>query len=129
MRTTVDLPDELYRTLKARAALRGVTLRELIQDLIEQGLGAAEPRRGPAERPDPPVALPSRGRTITFSPEDIHRLEEEDDLEPGLRASMSREGTGPTPTSRPSPRRQGPGWSASTPIARYPGLAWLHLEP
>ncbi|MBI3926759.1 MAG: ribbon-helix-helix protein, CopG family [Armatimonadetes bacterium] len=31
MRTTIDLPDDLYRTLKARAALNRVTLRELIR--------------------------------------------------------------------------------------------------
>ncbi len=81
MRTTIDIPDELYRTLKARAAISGVTLRELIQGLIEQGLGAtgAQPARG--ERPDPPVAIPSRGRTISITADDIHRLEEEDDLE------------------------------------------------
>jgi hypothetical protein len=38
MRTTVDLPDDLYRALKARAALSGTTMRELIRRLIEQGL-------------------------------------------------------------------------------------------
>lgn len=81
MRTTIDLPDELYRTLKARAAISGVTLRELIQGLIEQGLGAAGPPPASGERPDPPVAIPSSGRTISFTSEDIHRLEEEDDLE------------------------------------------------
>ncbi len=34
MRTTVDLPDDLYRQAKAEAALRGTPVR----DLIEEGL-------------------------------------------------------------------------------------------
>jgi len=81
MRTTVDLPDELYRTLKTRAAISGVTLRELIRGLIEQGLSEAGQQPASGERPDPPVIVPSTGRTISFTPEDIHRLEEEEDLE------------------------------------------------
>ncbi len=81
MRTTIDLPDELYRTLKARAAISGVTLRELVQGLIEQGLGSTGPQDASGARPDPPVAIPSSGRTISITPADIHRLEEEDDLE------------------------------------------------
>jgi hypothetical protein len=36
-----ELPEELYRTLKARAALGGITLRELVQRLIEAGAGLA----------------------------------------------------------------------------------------
>lgn len=30
MRTTIDIPDDLYRELKVQAATRGVTLREII---------------------------------------------------------------------------------------------------
>lgn len=43
MRTTLDLPDELMRHLKARAALEGRSLRDLLQDLIERGLRAPKP--------------------------------------------------------------------------------------
>jgi hypothetical protein len=35
MRTTIDLPENLYRTLKARAGLSGITMRQLVQQLIE----------------------------------------------------------------------------------------------
>ncbi|WP_077033702.1 hypothetical protein [Pelomonas sp. KK5] len=38
MRTTLDLPDELLRHLKARAALEGRSLRDLTLQLIERGL-------------------------------------------------------------------------------------------
>ena len=43
MRTTFDLPDELMRHLKARAALEGRSLRDLALDLIERGLRAPAP--------------------------------------------------------------------------------------
>jgi len=47
-----ELPEELYRTLKARAALGGITLRELVQRLIEAGAelaggGAVSKHRSP----------------------------------------------------------------------------------
>ena len=46
MRTTFDLPDELMRHLKARAALEGRSLRDLTLELIERGMRA------------PPIAAP-----------------------------------------------------------------------
>jgi hypothetical protein len=57
MRTTLDLPDPLLRQLKAKAALEGMTLKELMRSLVERGL------REPIEAsPAPAVArtaLPS----------------------------------------------------------------------
>ena len=38
MRTTLDLPDETFRQLKAQAALRGLELKELVTQLIQRGL-------------------------------------------------------------------------------------------
>lgn len=42
MRTTLDIPDVLYRRVKAEAALRGLTIREVTADLyrrwLEEGL-------------------------------------------------------------------------------------------
>ena len=82
MRTTIDLPDELYRTLKARAAINGITMRELVQQLIEQALSSAAPAADPKQHQDPPVIIPSTGQPLPdLSPEAMHRLEEEDDLE------------------------------------------------
>ena len=40
MRTSLDFPDHLFRHLKARAALEGTTLRDLVLSLIERGLNA-----------------------------------------------------------------------------------------
>jgi hypothetical protein len=38
MRTTVDLPDHLYRELKVLAATRGMPLRDVVQEFVELGL-------------------------------------------------------------------------------------------
>lgn len=40
MRTTVDLPDTLFRKTKVAAALRGVTLKEVIIRAIEKEVNA-----------------------------------------------------------------------------------------
>ena len=56
MRTTIDLPDPIFRLVKARAALEGRTLKQLLAEYVEQGLARQAPlpcrsrRRG-----DPPV--------------------------------------------------------------------------
>ena len=56
MRTTIELPDALYRQLKAHAALQGVPMKDLVLAFVERGLrappGAAE-APGPAQRPLP----------------------------------------------------------------------------
>ena len=38
MRTTVDLPDPLFRQVKSVAALRGSTLKEFIKDALQQAI-------------------------------------------------------------------------------------------
>jgi len=38
MRTTVDLSDPLFRQVKPVAALRGLTLKEFIQDALQQAV-------------------------------------------------------------------------------------------
>jgi hypothetical protein len=72
MRTTIELPDELLRQLKVRAALDGVTLKELVTRYVADGLAqgmraddggfdAPTTRR----RGDLPITIPARGRNIT----------------------------------------------------------------
>ena len=43
MRTTLDLPDPLFRRLKARAALEGLSLKDLIADYVSAGLSREPP--------------------------------------------------------------------------------------
>ncbi|MGH9414942.1 MAG: hypothetical protein ACRD0Y_14525 [Terriglobales bacterium] len=45
MRTTVDIPDALYRQLKAKAASAGQPVKALILAGVERELGGEKPRR------------------------------------------------------------------------------------
>lgn len=42
MRTSLDIPDPLFRHLKARAAMQGITLRELMLSLVARGLNTVD---------------------------------------------------------------------------------------
>ncbi len=42
MRTTIDLPDDLFRKLKSEAAIRGTSLKELITDAVRHEIGMSE---------------------------------------------------------------------------------------
>ena len=58
MRTTLDLPDDLLRQLKAQAALEGTTLKQLVLTLIERGMNApAHANPGSARSALPNLAL------------------------------------------------------------------------
>lgn len=51
MLTTLDLPDETFRQLKAQAALRGLKLKELVTQLIQRGLPAGANAPLPQQQP------------------------------------------------------------------------------
>ena len=44
MRTTLELPDPLFARLKARAASEHLTLKQLLQSYVEQGLNTMPER-------------------------------------------------------------------------------------
>jgi hypothetical protein len=84
MRTSLDLPDPLFKHLKARAALEGRTLRELVIELVEKGLNAqevADPQQRLMARPlivsDLPWAVPLHQMNNT----ELQALAHEDDDE------------------------------------------------
>ena len=81
MRTTVDLPDSLYRQLKARAALSGLKVRELITRYLEQGLSALPEQLPARTRSEPPVAVPPTGAPIpALSRSQMRRIDEDEEL-------------------------------------------------
>ena len=43
MRTTIDLPEDLFRRVKSTAALRGETLREFIRAAVEREISTEMP--------------------------------------------------------------------------------------
>lgn len=58
MRTTIELPDTLYRQIKARAALEGLPVKALVRDLLQRGLATGAGGRGaaaPSGRSTPPT--------------------------------------------------------------------------
>ncbi len=67
MRTTIDLPDELFRQAKARAALSGLKLKELITRFVEEGLrrsSTSKPEARRRARSKLPIARAATGRTL-----------------------------------------------------------------
>lgn len=64
MRTTLDLPDETFRRLKAQAAYSGLKLKALVAQYIERGLAAGPDASAPESsraRPPIPVARKADG--------------------------------------------------------------------
>lgn len=51
MKATIDIPDDLYRQVKAKSALQGKRIREVTIELYRRWLAEAEARR-PAETPE-----------------------------------------------------------------------------
>ena len=65
MRTTLDLPDPLFRTLKARAAMDGTTLKELVLRFVQRGLNEADAPSPLATRERAPFVVPGALRDNT----------------------------------------------------------------
>ena len=65
MRTTLDLPDPLFRTLKARAAMDGTTLKELVLRFVQRGLHEADATLPPPTRERSPFPVPGVLRDTT----------------------------------------------------------------
>jgi hypothetical protein len=85
MRTTIDLPDELLRQAKARAALDGLKLKDLIARYVEEGLRRkTPPAAGDVQtarrRSPPPVIIPARGIPIpALTGDELREIETAED--------------------------------------------------
>lgn len=85
MRTTIDIPDTLFRQLKARAALRGETLKECLlravrAELRGNGEGEDVSLRDEARRIKLPI-VESKEASYDLSPKRVTEILEEEDLE------------------------------------------------
>ncbi len=86
MRTTIDLPDPLFREMKIRAAQQGVKLKELAASYIEAGLRgqpAAAPTAPRQRAPLPPAIArdPRKPLIPALSNRELHAVLEQDDQE------------------------------------------------
>jgi hypothetical protein len=81
MRTTLELPDPLFREVKIRAAERGVSLKELLTSYVEKGLREQHVEARPIRSPLP-TPIPSRGATSpSLTNAEIDELFLKEDLE------------------------------------------------
>ena len=93
MRTTLDLPDETFRQLKAQAALNGLKLKELVTQLIQRGLDTGVALQNPSQPPDRvpgatgresypiPIAREADGTVTPYLPNaELYALLDDEDL-------------------------------------------------
>jgi hypothetical protein len=84
VRTTLDLPDPLFRDLKIKAAEEGVTLKELLTGFVEKGLyGASEPEKKPVRSPLPKFREPTGVTNPALTNTQIEALLLEEDADRG----------------------------------------------
>ena len=75
MRTTIDLPDPLFREAKTRAVQNGMKFKDLVAQYIEAGLRGREPANATLHREQVPLpvfrkasgaAIPARSNAELF---------------------------------------------------------------
>jgi len=73
MKTTLEIPDELFREAKAAAAQLGIPLRELVTEAITEKL-----RNGAAHNPKPWMACVGELRSLKKESARIDRIIEDE---------------------------------------------------
>jgi len=76
MRTTIDLPENLFRRTKALAAVRGSSMKDLIVRALEREVNAqgSETQTSSRKRPPFPVVHLKSGRKLDLSDFDFDDL-------------------------------------------------------
>ncbi|MBK5257922.1 MAG: antitoxin [Vicinamibacteria bacterium] len=64
MKTTMDLPDELVREVKLRAVVQGRAVKDLVADLLREGLGMDPPGRRKKRSPTSKVVVGPTGLPV-----------------------------------------------------------------
>jgi len=82
MRTTLDLPETLFRQVKAKAAMEGTTLKDLVTNYVVLGLQQSPPSVSAARHRSRLPVIKKRGRRSipNLTPELQARIQEEEDL-------------------------------------------------
>ncbi len=83
MRTTIDLPEDLFREAKTRAVQQGTTLKNLMIQFVLSGLAAQKTGASPiVRRLPPPVAIrriPGQAPRPALSNRELHAILEAED--------------------------------------------------
>jgi hypothetical protein len=82
MRTTLELPDELFRQVKATAAIKGTTIKELLTQYVETGLRQSDAPSAPHGKRSTLPVIKRRERGVVLPvTADVHaRIDEEADV-------------------------------------------------
>jgi hypothetical protein len=87
MRTTIDLPEDLLRRIKAGAALNGMKMKDFMTLLLERSIrtGGFDESFGRPKHRKLPVMIPATGRKIPVltNAEIFEILDREDDAHHG----------------------------------------------
>jgi hypothetical protein len=62
----MDMPDDLFRQVKAAAALRGMKMKDLLSSFIEDGLRRLETTSSVGQRTALPSFIRETGRSIQY---------------------------------------------------------------
>jgi len=76
MRTTIDLPDTLFKKMKAMAALKGMKMKEYVTDVLEKALATSKQTHLGKKRHEVKFPLIHRKKpgTIRYSNEQLEDL-------------------------------------------------------
>lgn len=80
MRTTVELPQELMKQAKARAAARGESLKTLLTRAVASELGKGRHPRDKGSRVGLPLFGNAKAKSVNISGYDIARAIAQDDV-------------------------------------------------
>jgi hypothetical protein len=72
MRTTVDIPDPLYREMKIHAAQEGTTLKEIILDAVAVKLRTGKTTEKPEKRAKFPVVRSKKPGSMKLGEEGVY---------------------------------------------------------
>jgi hypothetical protein len=72
MRTTIDIPDETYRSLKTKAAREGKTVREIVLEGVAIQLRSASVTADQKHKPRFPVIRSKRPGSLKLGEEGVY---------------------------------------------------------
>jgi hypothetical protein len=73
MRTTVDIPDSIYRELKVHAATEGTTIREIILEGVQERLRNRKTKTQPERRAHFPVIRSKNPGSLALGEEGVYK--------------------------------------------------------
>ena len=82
MKTTLDLPDDLMRSIKVKAAREDRRLKDVVAELLQRGLDECDRRARPGHRVEFPLLRGGHPAPpgMELTPERLKEILEEEDL-------------------------------------------------